>query len=284
MTNIDLDATIDTIPLACLDVETTGLDPLFGDRICEIAIIQGQGLRILSTWSQLINPERAMSPSAERVHGITDEMLQQAPPFREIANHVLNLLDQKLVVGHNVVFDLAFLYAELRRIERDPPHIIALDTLTLARRILDLSHYSLDQVCQALGIPFSVRHRALPDALVTHQVFVNLVNRLRAQGVETAADLIRAQGGPLRFQNGTIPSNSPGVPAQIHEAIENNWLLQISYKDAQGQETERIIRPLGVIERYGRLYLVAYCFLRNDQRTFSIARITSLRAMPDPNG
>ena len=73
---------------AFLDLETTGLSPWFGDRICEVGIVLTEGKRIRDTYETLVNPGRELSPAAASINGLTDEALASAPPFEEVAEDV----------------------------------------------------------------------------------------------------------------------------------------------------------------------------------------------------
>lgn len=131
---IDPHTPIEEVPLAFLDVETTGLSATMGDRICEVAILRCQNGQVVDALQRLVNPRRSISPGALSVHGITEEMLRDAPPFAEVADDVLALLDGATLVGHNAQFDLGFLHEELARVGVRMPPVIALDTLLLTRR------------------------------------------------------------------------------------------------------------------------------------------------------
>ena len=94
---------------AFLDVETTGLSPWFGDRICEIAVLRCDGEKIIETFDTLLNPGRPISPGAARVNGLKDTDLIDAPQFGDIAEQVMLLVRNAVIVCHNVPFDLGFL-------------------------------------------------------------------------------------------------------------------------------------------------------------------------------
>src|SRR5512134_59596 len=104
---------------AFLDLETTGLSPWFGDRICEVGIVISEGRRIKDQYQQLVNPERPLSPGAASTNGLTDEDLLSAPFFAEIADNVLEWLRGAVVVCHNAQFDIQFLDSEFKRQGRE---------------------------------------------------------------------------------------------------------------------------------------------------------------------
>lgn len=270
---VDLDAYVDDIPLAFLDVETTGLSPKWGDRICEIAVLRCEGDEIVDALQQLVNPRRQMSPGAHAVHGITEGMVCDAPPFAQVADDVLSLLDGAVFVGHNAPFDLGFLAEELRRMGAGMPHYVALDTLRLAQRHYRLSRYSLGRLVQALGVEVAGRaHRAMGDVLRTRAVFQRLVDDLWPAGIRSVGDYVKAQGGEVRFYQGSYLN----VPNLIQEALRENRLLYLLYLSEQGEKTERLVRPLAVIDRGGEVLLQAHCLLRDAQRTFRLDRILDM--------
>ena len=95
--------------LAFLDVETTGLSPLSGHRVCEIAVARFQGEEMTESFETLVNPMWPISPGASRVNGITDDDVREAPRFREVADRVEELMAGAVIVCHNAPFDLAFI-------------------------------------------------------------------------------------------------------------------------------------------------------------------------------
>ena len=267
---IDLDARMDEVHLAFLDVETTGLDPNLGDRVCEVAVLRCTSGEVVDALQHLVNPQRPMGSGAYAVHGISDEMLCDAPFFSHIVDDVLEILDGAVFVGHNAPFDLGFLAAELGYLGVDMPRLVALDTLRLARRTYHLRSYALGRVAQALGIEASVRaHRAMADVVTTRALLDRLVDDLWPRGLRSVRDYLGAQGGALSYSR----PRQLDVPPVIQEAIRNDRPLFLHYVSESGQESRRLVRPHRVLERGGNLVLLAHCHLRDAQRTFRLDRI-----------
>lgn len=158
------------------DVETTGLSPTFGDRIVEIAALKAKGLQKIDHFHSLVNPGRSISLAAFEVNRISDQMVANAPRFQDIAADLLCFINGATLIGHNIRFDLGFLYHELETagltIGRD---IIFLDTMQIARRVLpELRRYPLWAVANALGIQERQKHRAMSDVELTFEVFCRL--------------------------------------------------------------------------------------------------------------
>jgi DNA polymerase-3 subunit epsilon len=160
------------------DTETTGLDPLTGDRVIEIAALEL--VRDLPTGRHfhcLIDPGRDVPDDAVRIHGISTTMLRGKPEFAEIAEGLLVFLGDGPLIAHNAPFDFGFLDAEFDRIgyqRLDRSRMI--DTLVLAKARFPGMPNSLDALCRRFGIDLSERttHNALLDCRLLAQVYVEL--------------------------------------------------------------------------------------------------------------
>jgi DNA polymerase III subunit epsilon len=175
------------------DTETTGLDPLQGDRLVEIGCIElvnrfptGK----ITHW--YFNPKRDMPESAQRIHGLTAEFLKDKPLFADKADELVAFLGDAQLVAHNAMFDLGFLNAELERVGRAPvSRERMIDTLLLARRKHPGGSNRLDDLCVRYAIDNSRRtkHGALLDAELLAEIYVELIGARQAQLVlsQTAA-------------------------------------------------------------------------------------------------
>jgi DNA polymerase-3 subunit epsilon len=268
------DVRLDEVTFAVLDVETTGLTPQFGDRVCEVALLRFRGDRELGRFHTLVNPQRSISPGAFAVNGIRDQDLLDAPIFAEIAPWLLDLLEESTLVAHNAPFDLSFLAAEFQICDLPLTVNPIIDTLALARRCYRFPSNSLQTVARFLGVHTMGQHRALADVITTKMVFDRFLSELRQKGVLTLADLLAAQGG----QVGLPEAEEIPLPPQIEEALQSGGSLQLRYVSAAGEETQRVVSPFQVTADSGHLYLVAFCHLRDERRTFRLDRILDMRS------
>lgn len=153
-----------------IDLETTGLDPE-RDRITEVAAVRFTDAgEVVETFQSFVNPGRAVPRFIESMTGVTTAMVRDAPPLGEIAPRLIEFIAEGPVVGQNVGFDLGY----LRRagVALDVP---AFDTARLSRILLpQLGTRGLADLAQALGIEVGEVHRALPDAELAAQVFLQL--------------------------------------------------------------------------------------------------------------
>ncbi len=204
-----------------LDVETTGLQPS-RQRVIEVAAIRFRGGEETSRFESLCRPNRRVPKYVVDLTKITDELLAEAPSFAEIVDGLLGQIGETLVVGHNVGFDLAFLDAELRRLERPTLINERVDTLGLALRLLPgLRKPSLGAVAQELGV-LDARHRghrAAADAQLTGRVALQLEGRARAQGV-ASLERFRALASP-------VPAKPRHAKGRTRTALDRSLLAEI---------------------------------------------------------
>jgi DNA polymerase-3 subunit epsilon len=249
---------------AYLDVETTGLSPWFGDRICEIAVIRCVGDEVVDRYDSLLNPKRPISPGARRVNGLNDSDLLHAPGFDEIVERVTPLLQDAVIVCHNIPFDLGFLSSELERIHQHLPTVLTLDTLDLARRYFDFDSNSLQSIAHWLDIEVSRAHRALDDVFTTREVLKYFARKLRGTEIEHAI---------VPYYPPAASPQELNLPPAIEEALQSQKRLFIHYVDRKGDVSERWVTPKQILALNDYLYIVAHCHLRDDERNFRLDRI-----------
>ena len=172
-----------------LDTETTGLDPHDGHRIVEVACIELVHHVVTGRiFHRYVNPERDMPKDALAVHGLTTEFLARQLPFAAVLEELLEFIGGDPLVIHNAEFDLAFLNAELARLDRGPITSGFVDTLAIARRRFPGSPASLDALCRRFAIDLSgrVEHGAEIDCRLLAAVYLELLGG-RQPGLEFAA-------------------------------------------------------------------------------------------------
>jgi len=261
-------------PLVFLDVETTGLRPDLGDRVVEIALLRTIGFEEVERFAALVNPQRPLNKDAMRVNHITPSMVAGAPTFAEIVGQIQPLLQDAVIVAHNAPFDMGFLQTEFQISRADLSTGPILDTLMLARRQYDFYSNSLGNIARSLKIAAPDAHRALGDVLTTHAVFQRFAADLQPQGLVSVGDWLRLQGGVVWRAEAAIDKLADDHPLKI--ALTQSRALKIDYRTGGGRVTTRIIEPKTVSGRF----VVAFCRLRQEQRTFRLDRILKAELMP----
>ena len=163
---------------AIIDIETTGGSYRL-ERITEIAVFIHDGTRIIDEYSSLINPERNIPYFITSLTGITNEMVEDAPKFYEVAKKIVEMTEGKVFVAHNARFDYSFIRQEFNMLGYNYKRPL-LDTVALSRKLLPgHSSYSLGNLCNDLGIEINGRHRASGDAMATVRLLELLLERDR---------------------------------------------------------------------------------------------------------
>ncbi|QHV98998.1 3'-5' exonuclease [Spirosoma endbachense] len=157
-----------------VDVETTG-GVKGPTRLTEIAIFRHDGLQVVDSFHSLVNPECPIPPFIRHLTGISDEMVQEAPLFADIAEQVLRITHDAVFVAHNVGFDFNFIKKELEWLGYDYFRR-TLCTVRTSRKVFPgFPSYSLGKLCNSLSIPLNNRHRAQGDAAATVRLFEMLL-------------------------------------------------------------------------------------------------------------
>lgn len=155
---------------AIVDIETTG-GHASANGITEVAICIHDGKKVTNRFNTLVNPGRDIPVYIRALTGITNEMVQGAPSFEDVAADVYHLLHGQIFVAHNVNFDFSFIRYHLAAAGYDL-QCNKLCTVRLGRKILPgLPSYSLGKLCRHLGIDNESRHRASGDAEATAKLF-----------------------------------------------------------------------------------------------------------------
>lgn len=188
------DRRLEELAYTVLDTETTGFLPEDGDEVVALGAVHVVGGRVRphEVFERLVDPRRPVPAAATKVHGITDEMLRGQPLLDEVLPQFARFAEDRVLVGHNVAFDLSFLRSREERtgVRLDQP---VLDTLLLDAALHpDHETHDLEAVAARLGVDVIGRHTALGDALVTAEVFVRLLSLLRAQGISTLGEALAA--------------------------------------------------------------------------------------------
>jgi len=162
-----------------LDFETTGLSPGNGDRAIEIGAVRIENGRITDRFQQLMNPGRRVNSFIEGYTGITNAMLRDAPPCREVMTRFGEFIEDFDLVAHNASFDRRFLEAELRLIQQRYTGEFACSMLVSRRVYPEAPSHKLGTLVKYKGIPTGgTFHRALADAEMTTHLWLKMLDDL----------------------------------------------------------------------------------------------------------
>ena len=159
-----------------LDTETTGLS-FDIDKIIEIGVVElKENVLTQNYFHEYINPEKDISLSAQKVHGISNEFLIDKPAFSKIAERFLDFIKDDIIIIHNAEFDINFINKELQNCGFNKINNIVIDTIKLAKKEFPGQAVNLDSLCRKLNVNNTRQnyHGALLDATLLSKVYLKL--------------------------------------------------------------------------------------------------------------
>ncbi|MDP2927261.1 MAG: exonuclease domain-containing protein [Candidatus Omnitrophota bacterium] len=265
---------IDEVEFTIFDTETTGLNPVSGDRIVELAGLRVKGKERIAEFDALVNPGRGISPEAFAVNKITPEMLKNAPGIETVMPKFLDFIQGSCLCSYNAEFDLSFLNHELKLMGQAAITDIAVfDVLTMAKRLLPgLARYALWFVAGKLEVKLTQIHRAFSDVEMTWEVFNKLKIICQQKGITGFTNFSNL----FAFNPALLESSNLEKTILIQKCIQAKGTLKLCYISSQsGQVSWREVIPRQIKQdnKYG--YLIGYCCLKKEQRTFRLDNILS---------
>lgn len=177
-----------------VDLETTGMSPVKGDRIVEIGAVAVEDGVVTDSYSTLVDPERLIPYFVQRVHGISDAMVRGKPVFRDVLPSFLEFCGDSVLVSHNAPFDRGFLDHHAMEVMQTPLPHAHVDTLRVSRLLLPkLGKHNLDALTQhfQVRLPPAERHRALGDARATAEIWLKMLAMAMQEGKSLSKGFIR---------------------------------------------------------------------------------------------
>lgn len=163
----------------CFDTETTGLDPLKGDRVFEIGCVELIDKKTTgNTFYALLNPERELSQEVTEITGFTDVDLVGKPIFKDKAQEFLDFIEGAHLIAHNANFDMKFINFELEKAGFEALNYERVtDSLAIAKDKYPGQKNNLNALCKRLEIDLStrVKHGALLDAELLAEVYIRMI-------------------------------------------------------------------------------------------------------------
>ncbi len=221
------------------DTETTGLDPLSGDRVIEIGCVEILDREITNReYQQYINPECEISQETIDITHITNDIVKDKPIFRDIAQNFLDFIndnktsnaEKNVLVAHNASFDIKFLNHELKLAGFEGLNNFELiDTLDIARAKFPGQKATLDMLCDRFGISLEERrksgHGALLDAKILAEVFIKLTDN-KALNISNIIDDNRIDFVGIKKRENTLEPRDIYILTEIDEEKHKQFLIE----------------------------------------------------------
>lgn len=167
-----------------IDIETTGLDPNF-DEIIEVSAIRVRSHETVDTFSTLVKPTNEIDEFITELTGITNEMLESAPPIASVLPDFMLFLGSDILIGHNVNFDINFLYDEALYLQLSPLRNDFVDTMRLGRKLFpNMPNHKLATMAKELHIKQVTAHRALADCETTKAIYSAIIEYVNQNSID----------------------------------------------------------------------------------------------------
>ena len=216
-----------------LDIETSGLEHKEGHRVIEIGCIELNKKEVGSHFHQYINPLKTLTTENIKIHGITNEYLEDKPLFEDIADSFLDFIKDSPVIAHNANFDIGFLNSELEKISK--PVISqdrVIDTVSIARKRFPGQQVNLDALVKKLKINSLINrdhHGALKDAKILTDIYLELqgINQIGLQLDEKKSENLNFSSEPNLTSIVLTKEETEGHKEFIKNKIPNSKWVQI---------------------------------------------------------
>ncbi|MCK4912120.1 MAG: ribonuclease H-like domain-containing protein [Candidatus Omnitrophica bacterium] len=261
---MDLTKDIECFDLVVFDLETTGLDAVTGDSICEIGAFKVRNRKIIDKFHSLINPKRSIPMQAYNIHKISEEEVKNAPCFEDVADKFVSFLDQSVIFAYNIKFDMSFINNHLGKLNQPSLELPAVDILSMARNVLELPRYNLDSVARSFDIDCSQGlHRALYDASIACQVLMKLFCILNEKGIRNLGEFVSLYG----LNNEIFKEKEEKKIDIFNLAIKERTVFKIKHFSSNNVIEEKEVLPLRVVLEGKHFYLLCQ---DKDKDSFSI--------------
>jgi DNA polymerase-3 subunit epsilon len=237
------------------DTETTGRYPIESE-ICEIAAVKYQNGAVIDRFESLIKPRRPMGEEVIKIHGITNEMVQNAPSLKEVLPKFHQFIQDGTMIAHHAPFDLGFISVGFEECQLPLPTRPVICSSRLSRNVItDSENHKLQTLIKHLGLTQGAAHRAYDDAVACLHVALHCFEKAK---LTTLDEVFEKQGGALYWKDYSMEelkfsSKSLGL---LIEAMRLRTRVRMTYKG--GSKRERVIEPIGLVRSPDGDFFVAY--------------------------
>lgn len=266
-----LEQNLDEITLVAYDTETTGAYPL-GFEVVEFGAVKWHKGKIIDELQVLLKPSRLMSAEVIKIHGITNEMVENSPPMSEKIQEIRQFLNGAILMAHHAPFDMGFMTVCFEQNSLTMPADPVLCTSLLARKLIhETANHKLQTLVAFLKINGGQAHRALDDAKACLEVGLECWKRAGSE--KTLAELVQVQGKNLRWIDYALINNSNALVRAIAEAIQGTKDMDVIYDGGTHKGKSRRVTPIGIVRNPDGDYLSAICHLDRAQKRFYLGKI-----------
>lgn len=255
-----------------LDIETSGQYPV-ADEIVEVAMIKWKQGQEIDRFHSLIKPKKPMGDFVIGIHGITNEMVSDAPSIEEKIEEIRKFLEGTVVVAHHAPFDVGFLAWEFEKSNKSLPDDTVICSSLLARALVDSpTNHRLQTMVKLLGLSQTQAHRAESDARACFQLAVHCMNKVGSD--ESLKNVVKAQRKTIWWQDYSLLKLGQNQKISgIIEAVKKDKMVEFIYESGNHQGKLRKAKPLGIVRNPDGDYFPALCDIDKVVKRFYLKKV-----------
>jgi DNA polymerase-3 subunit epsilon len=257
-------------PVVAFDTETSGPYPIESE-IIELGAVKWLNGEIIARYQTLLKPSHQLQPDNIRIHGITNEMVLDAPLMSTQILNFCEFINDSILIAHHAPFDLGFLTLDIERSGLQFPNCYHLCTSLISRALLPTSNHKLQTMIKELKLIGGDAHRAYDDAYACLQVFQKSCEKLNEQA--TLEKLAAIQAKPLEWKNYIIFSSNDAKLKSFSNAARKKKTIQIVYPGGSTKSKPRTVTVYGIVRNPDGDYIHALCGIDQSRKRFYIDKI-----------
>lgn len=271
---LELDKSWNDYTLVAFDTETSGAYPV-GSEIVEFGAVKWRNGEEIGSLQFLLKPSEPMSAFIIGIHGITNEMVADAPKMDSKIQEIRDFCEGTVMMAHHAPFDMGFLCHDFEKNKIRPPESQVICTSLLARKLIpESSNHKLQTLIKLLNIDGGQAHRALDDARACLHVGLECFRRLGP--LTTMSEIVKIQGKNLDWKNYSLRSPTTTKITELVRAIEMKKPVDIVYDGGSAGQGTRRITPSGLVRNPDGDYVMALCHRDGVQKRFYLGKIKDL--------
>lgn len=264
------------------DTETTGQYPLSAE-FCEVAAIKWRGGQVVDTFQSLVRPQHTIPDEVIKIHGITNEMVVNAPEFQEVLPGLLDFFADGVVLAHHAPFDVGFLMVEIEKMNLPQPKNPIICSSLLSRKVIKKTpNHRLQTLIDFLGLEKGAAHRALDDAKACLEVGLHCFEKMESETGRSVSfnEIEKKQGHVITWPRFSMNSlRKDLVIAEVVKATEERKKLSLIYGGGKKGKVPRQVSPMGLVRSLDGDYLAAFCDIDQKKKRFYLNKIIEAEAL-----
>lgn len=259
-------------PIVAFDTETSGPYPLESE-IVELGAVKWHQGKIVGQFQTLLKPSKPMTQDNINIHGITNEMVAEAPLMNDKIISFCEFIEDSILIAHHAPFDLGFMAIEIEKAGLKFPNNIHFCSSLISRALLHTTNHKLQTLVKELNLVGGDAHRAYDDAYACLQVFFKATEKLESATIEKIKSI---QAKKISWSDYSIYNKSSEKIKTLVDAIQKQKTIQIVYEGGQSKNKLRPILPKGLVRNPDGDYVHAECGLDNQRKRFYISKILDI--------